>query len=251
MPKTSYLYLLLTLEYDGFNYHGFIKQNDVKTIQGEVESAFFSICNQKLWTIGASKTDAGVHAEDQKILVKLPFHPVNLDYFIFTLNKILPLDINIKEHKIVDRKFSVRGCKQKEYIYKINDGTFDLKMARYELKVDKKLDVTKLQEIANIFIGKHDFFNLSGVKRSENKETVRKIDDIVVKRLNNDKINVHFFGKGFIRYQVRMIMQNILECYNDKITIEKIKQQIQIGAEYDKTIYCAKPYGLTLKKIHY
>ncbi|WHQ36902.1 tRNA pseudouridine synthase A [Spiroplasma sp. SV19] len=245
------LSLLLTLEYDGYDYSGWVKQKNAKTIQGELEKAFFDICQQPIWTLGASKTDAGVHACDQKVLVKIPFQPRNVAFFIKTISKSLPININIKGYQVVAENFSVRTTKLKEYVYTINDHAYDLFNHRHELKVDELLNIKKLQQISQVFVGEHNFAYFSGVKVGEEITTCRTINKIYVKRNKAKKIEFHFIAKGFIRYQIRMLTQNILACYWGKISLEQLQNNLKHPPVGQTTKYCAKPYGLCLKKIKY
>ncbi|WP_338954848.1 tRNA pseudouridine synthase A [Spiroplasma endosymbiont of Polydrusus cervinus] len=244
------LYLLLSIEYDGYDYSGWVKQKNARTIQFELEKAFFGICQQKIWTLGASKTDAGVHACDQKVLVKLPFQPRHLGFFIKIVGKSLPPNINIKKYQVVSENFSVRTAKVKEYVYTINDRTYDLFNHRYELKVDRLLDVKKLHKISQVFVGTHNFSFFTSVKADENIATQRTIKKIWVKRNRAKKIEIHFVGPSFIRYQIRMLTQNILACYWGQVSLMELKMVLKHPPAGGTTKYCAKPYGLCLKKLN-
>ncbi len=59
--------LVCVVEYDGTRYHGFQLQADEPTIQGEIERSLKKLTGEKLRVIGASRTDAGVHAKGQVI----------------------------------------------------------------------------------------------------------------------------------------------------------------------------------------
>lgn len=58
-------------------------------------------------------------------------------------------------------------------------------------------------------------------------------------------------GKSFIRYQIRMLTQNILACYAGKVSLSELQAQLKHPPQGATTKYCAKPYGLCLKKIKY
>ena len=58
--------ILLTIEYDGTNYSGWQKQPNVRTIQGEIEKAIFNSIGQEVEIFGSGRTDAKVHALNQK-----------------------------------------------------------------------------------------------------------------------------------------------------------------------------------------
>jgi len=59
--------IALCIEYNGSNYSGWQKQNDVDSIQGEIEKALESIALEKLDTYASGRTDAGVHALVQMV----------------------------------------------------------------------------------------------------------------------------------------------------------------------------------------
>ena len=52
----------ITIEYDGQDFHGWQRQNKLKTIQGELETALYKFCGEKIKVFGAGRTDTGVHA---------------------------------------------------------------------------------------------------------------------------------------------------------------------------------------------
>ena len=84
----------LIIEYDGTNYCGWQRQNNVMTIQEKVESAIKEITGEEALITGSSRTDAGVHAKgytgnfytNSKITV---------EKFTGAINSKLPRDIVI------------------------------------------------------------------------------------------------------------------------------------------------------------
>ncbi|WFQ95821.1 tRNA pseudouridine synthase A [Mycoplasma feriruminatoris] len=244
--------ILLTLCYDGSNYHGWINQTNSISIQTTLNKAIKKVIKTKEFkTIGASKTDANVHALDQKVLLIIYFTPI-LEKFIKAINKALPSDIRILDAKFVDPDFNIREVKYKIYNYYINDDKFDIFTNRYEyFWTHQKIDIIKLQNIFNLFIGFHEFKLFSGLKENEidQYQTKRSIDDIKVLRINN-KVVIQFKAAGFIRYQIRIIIANCLNAYlNHKITIDTLVLMLQgIGK---KTPFIIDAKGLVLEKIEF
>ncbi|MEA1901439.1 MAG: tRNA pseudouridine(38-40) synthase TruA, partial [Thermodesulfobacteriota bacterium] len=115
MPKN----FKLIIEYDGDSYHGWQRQKNLRTIQGEIEKALMRMTGNKVSLTGSGRTDAGVHAFGQVA----GFHcDTNLlpKEFYRGLNSLLPDDIVIKECKEVDEKFHARyDVKNKTYSYRI------------------------------------------------------------------------------------------------------------------------------------
>ncbi|AGR41583.1 tRNA pseudouridine(38-40) synthase TruA [Spiroplasma taiwanense] len=243
-------YYLFTIEYDGTDFYGWAKQKNQPTIQGEIEKAISKVArNSKFRIVGASKTDSGVHAKDQKAWVELNFKP-NILGFLSALNKTLPLGITIKKIKEINKDFRVRNCRKKTYIYVIKLKETNVFENRFYFFANYEINVFKLKEALDLFIGKHNFLNFSGLKKQELEmiETIRTIDFLNLETFKN-KLNITFQAKGFIRYQIRMIMGACLAYSRDKITLKDIKDTLELKRQ--KLPFIANPEGLTLKKIDY
>ncbi|AHI53274.1 tRNA pseudouridine(38-40) synthase TruA [Spiroplasma culicicola] len=243
-------YFLFTIEYDGTDYCGWAKQVGQSTIQGQLEKAIAQVApNSHYRVVGASKTDSGVHARDQKAWVELDFNP-NLTGFLNAINKTLGKAIYIKDAKIIEKDFRVRSCIQKTYHYNINIGKDNVFINRFMFDYKKQMDVNKLKEAFNLFIGEHDFLNFSGLKGKELDliETRRKITSIEVIE-KEDKIKIIFKAKGFIRYQIRMMVGAALAYNENKIDLKTIEAVLDL--KHQRLPYNAKPEGLVLEKIDY
>ncbi|WP_031542154.1 tRNA pseudouridine(38-40) synthase TruA [Mesoplasma photuris] len=242
--------LLLSISYDGTDYNGWIIQPKVKTIQGELTKAISLVTKTNNFKLmGASKTDSGVHALDQKVLLEIEFKP-ELSRFQRAINNALPSDIILNSIDFVDDDFSIRNVKQKQYVYTINDRNTNIFDQRFELNLkDFKIDIKRLQDILNLFVGKHDFKLFSGLTLDEQLtiNTIRTIDSIKV--IDQDsKIKIIFEAKSFIRYQIRMIVGASLHCLqNKRITIEQIKEKLNGIGEKSTIVIDSK--GLVLQHI--
>ena len=62
--------VLLTIEYDGTRFSGWQRQPEARTVQGVIEQLLSSLAGHAVTVDGVSRTDAGVHAKDQKALLK-------------------------------------------------------------------------------------------------------------------------------------------------------------------------------------
>ncbi|QGS52342.1 tRNA pseudouridine(38-40) synthase TruA [Spiroplasma tabanidicola] len=243
-------YYLFTIEYDGTDFCGWAKQKGQKTIQGEIERAINLVTrNSHYRVVGASKTDSGVHAKDQKAWIELDFKP-NILGFLNALNRALPLGIKIRKANQIEKTFRVRNCIKKVYHYQISLKPKSVFSNRYWFFSNQDYDLRKLEQALNLFIGEHNFKNFSGLKGKEldTINTIRKIDLIFLKQENDDIIIV-FEAKGFIRYQIRSIVGVCLAYSCGKITLENIKNVLDLKEE--KLPYMANPEGLILYEINY
>lgn len=247
---------LIQIQYDGTNYNGFAKQakNDLNVISifNLVENAVYKILktsNFKLFS--ASRTDKGVHALDQKVLLEINHFKIkNLDTFKNTLNKILPLNILIKNILIKPFDFKINSYKYKIYQYNIiakNDfNIFDFK---YAWIIKQKVNIEELKQIAKIYLGKHNFSNFTKIKDLNKINPIRVIKDIEIKEINN-KIVIYIKAKGFIRYQIRYMIGTLIACLLKQISIIDFKKLLK---SYDiiNNKYIAPAKGLILYKIIY
>ena len=99
--------IVLTLEYDGTNYHGFQWQTGLSSIQRELEKAIKKLTGERVRVIAASRTDAGVHAAGQIASFRTE-SPLPTDTFVQGLNHYLPRDIAVKTARRVDDSYNVR-----------------------------------------------------------------------------------------------------------------------------------------------
>ncbi|ASP28681.1 tRNA pseudouridine synthase A [Spiroplasma corruscae] len=241
-------YFLLTIAYDGTDFSGWAKQKNKSTIQGELEKAFLKVApNSELRLVGASKTDAGVHAFDQKVWVELSFSP-NISGFLLALNKTLPIGIKIVSMSKINKEYRVRNCKYKIYKYSISNDNLNILKNRFYVYIPKQLSYRIMKKALSFFVGKHNFINFSGLTIEESKiiNTVRTIQKIsFIKKKNN--IYIYFKAKGFIRYQIRMIMGAVIAVGLGKINLDNIKDVLDL--KKIKLPYKAEAKGLALVKV--
>ncbi|XP_057958958.1 uncharacterized protein LOC131151659 isoform X11 [Malania oleifera] len=112
----------LLIAYDGTQYSGWQYQQSPPTIQCIVESALTratKLGRKDLSLVGASRTDAGVHAWGQVAHFVTPFNYDSLNSIHAALNGLLPSDIRVREISPAIPEFHARySAKSKVYCYK-------------------------------------------------------------------------------------------------------------------------------------
>ncbi|MBI4810457.1 MAG: tRNA pseudouridine synthase A, partial [Ignavibacteriales bacterium] len=146
----------LLIEYDGRSYVGWQRQENGKSIQGEIESVLKNILQEEVNLIGAGRTDAGVHARGQvanfRTETKLDLHEIRSG-----LNGLLPDDIVIHEVEEVPIDFHARySAKERYYSYLITKNPSAL-MRHFSWLVKYRLDVELMRQAVKVILGKHDF----------------------------------------------------------------------------------------------
>lgn len=243
----------MTFSYDGSKYKGYQKQPKVKTVQGEVEKALKTINGNKKVDIHASgRTDAGVHAYNQKAHFDLEMKHITPEKLKDGLNSLLPKDIYIKDIVIVENDFHARyNVKAKEYIYIINMGEYSPIEKDYVHQYNKKLDVVEMERALKYLEGTHNFKSFTKTDEEKEDYTRTIVKTNLIRDMKNvNKITISFLGTGFLRYQVRNMMGTLIEIGEGKRKSEDI---IDILKAHDrrKAGKTASAEGLYLKDVLY
>ncbi len=241
--------VLLSIEYDGTNYSGWQKQPNVKTIQGEIEKAIKLSIGEDVEVYGSGRTDAGVHALNQKAHFDMTL-PVPLSKLPDILNNVLPDDIVIKSAEEVEGDFHARFSVHKKcYRYKIyNSSVKNAFLATRVGVVKNKLDIDKMREGALLLIGEHDFHGFCSANTSV-ENFVRTIYEIKVAQ-EGDFIKVDVCGNGFLYNMVRIIVGTLVDYSLGKLSLQDIKQALNQG-DRSKAGQTMSPHGLYLKDVIY
>ena len=97
----------LVISYQGTRFSGWQKQKNRLSIQEKIEDALFKIFHQPITVYGASRTDAGVHAQGQVAHFTHPPTPRKIDY-VRHINSNLPADIQVLSSEVVPEGFHAR-----------------------------------------------------------------------------------------------------------------------------------------------
>lgn len=218
--------IMLTVAYDGTNYHGWQYQNNGKTIEGELNKALSSLLQKNIEVIGASRTDAGVHAMCNAAVFDTDAG-IPAEKYSYALNQMLPDDIRIRKSIEVPANFHPRKTDTvKTYEYRIDCEEFaDPLKTRYAYFTYAPLDASKMQEAAFHLIGTHDFKSFCSVNTTATT-TVRTIHDIQVIRDGVDTI-IRVTGNGFLYNMVRIIVGTLMDVGRGKYAPEKVKEILE------------------------
>lgn len=243
---------LITFAYDGSGYKGYQKQPKKKTIQGELEKALKTINNDTKVEVHASgRTDAGVHAHNQKAHFDLDIN-ITSNNLQKALNSLTPNDIYIRRVETVSETFHARfNVKAKEYVYKINMGEYDPIERNYVYQYNKKLDVVEMERALKYLEGEHNFKSFSKADEEKEDYVRRIVQTNLIRTLKNvNKIEIVFLGTGFLRYQVRNMVGTLIEIGEGKRKSEDIIEILN-AKDRRKAGKTAAPEGLYLNDVFY
>jgi tRNA pseudouridine38-40 synthase len=245
----------LLIQYDGTDFHGWQVQENDRTIQGELERVIGMLADTDVGVIGSGRTDAGVHAEGQVANVHLSgkFTPERLKHAI---NGNLWRDIRIMTAEKAPDDFHARfSAKKKTYIYRVvNAPVISPFWRRYAHHEARPLDVGRMNEVARLFLGEHDWTAFASSK-SDGESRVRTVLDFTVESRWDDvargtMIELRITAHGFLRYMVRSIAGTMLEVGRGEKDADTIQTAIVTG---DRGLagQTAPAHGLTLLRVDY
>ena len=240
---------MLTLCYDGTDYHGFQRQENGITIQQVVETAIKKVTGEILSITGCSRTDAGVHATEYVCNFKTE-STVPADKFCFALNSYMPDDVSCIASSEATMDFHARySAKAKTYTYTIYNAPHkNPVLCRFAWHYPIKIDVEKMKKAAKYIVGTHDFtaFMASG---GQQKTTVKTVNFIDIAQ-NEKEITISINADGFLYNMVRIIAGTLVYAGVGKIDPDDLPDIIE-SKERVRAGITAPPQGLCLKKIFY
>lgn len=249
----------LLLEYDGTAYQGWQIQKKGLTIQGIIEGKILKITGEKSKVIGASRTDACVHALGQVATFRTESR-LDPEVIKRALNALLPDDIRIIEASEVDNSFHPRNkAIKKSYFYIINQKESSAFLHRYAWLVKQPLELKSMIEAAEVLIGTHDFSSFKGAG-SSTKDPIRKIFSLNIERfgrldfmtasIKGEFVKIRIEADGFLRHMARNIVGTLVEIGRGRIPADRIKEVLK---SCDRRLAgpTAPPHGLSLERIVY
>lgn len=258
MTRRRYYYII-NLQYLGFRFSGWQKQPGQKTIESMLTKTLkFVLPGVTSKILGAGRTDAKVSALEGAFELFIDDHEIeDLPGFLDLFNKNLPSDIRVLAIEEVTSDFNIiKDVKSKEYVYLFSFGSKNHPFsAPFIANIIEELDLGLMTKTAKLFEGSHDFSAYT-VKAQKNQTVERTIDLCEIRK--NTLLTANFFpdrsyalhvqGKGFMRYQIRMIMGALIQLGMGEISYDDIVKSLS-DPESIQLTYVAPGSGLLLNQL--
>lgn len=240
----------LEIAYNGTAYHGWQSQPNAISVQEKLNAALLLILGKKIETLGAGRTDTGVHARqlfvhfdsDNKLLHGNP------DRFIHSLNAVLPLDISARRLLAVHDDAHARfDATERSYEYHIHFRK-DPFLHNRSWQLRDSLDIVKMNDAAKFLIGKQDFgcFSKSNTQVFTNVCTIKEAIWIH----DGSQIVFRITADRFLRNMVRAIVGTLFEIGGKDKPTDFIREVL---ASKDRSLAGSSvpAHGLYLTKVKY
>ncbi len=229
LPRQRYR---LVVAYDGAAFHGWQKQRTpegewLRTVQGELEASAIAALQQPVKVVGASRTDAGVHALGQVAQFDAATR-IPVERIPDAINARLAEDVEVLSACVASPRFdAISGAVTKQYRYRILCSPHrPLHLRKYVYHSWWKLDVNQMNAAAAKLVGEHDFtsFCAAGSPRLSNVRTIfaARVEDVSA----DHEIHLVISANGFLYNMVRIIVGTLVEVGRGAMPPEQVDQAL-------------------------
>lgn len=237
--------------YDGSGYAGWQFQPDVRTVQGEIETALARVTGEQTRVSGAGRTDTGVHSVGQ-VAHWDSCTSLDVPELERALNAVLDKDIRLYDLQAVPAEFHARySAIRREYRYYLTDsGRPDsvLKRRHAWLFPLESLDPEILDRAAACLDGELDFsaFSKTGTVTRSNLCRI----DLSVWEREEAEMTFTIRADRFLRGMVRMLVGGMVAVAANHAGLEEFRAALREKRHW-KPAMPAPARGLTLMRVEY
>ncbi|MHB9147262.1 MAG: tRNA pseudouridine(38-40) synthase TruA [Candidatus Amoebophilus sp.] len=242
----------LEISYQGTHYHGWQIQQNATSVQAVIQKKLTQLLSTNIEIVGSSRTDTGVHAQQQFAHVDTPF-TIDIDKLKYKLNLILPSDIAILGiHPVIPTAHSRFDALSRTYVYKISC-TKNPFMQATTYVFRRVLDLEKMNEAAAILKIYKDFESFSKIGSITEHTLYPNLCNIIEAHWStgsNDQLIFQITANRFLRGMVRAIVGNLLEVGLGKCSVKDFEYNL---VQKDRSLAASlvPACGLTLVNVTY
>jgi len=249
----------LTIMYEGTRYAGWQAQQNATSIQSLLQEALFKMTGAETPVVGASRTDAGVHAIAQVAHFETE-SSIGPEGFVSGINSMLPGDISVVDACDAPGDFHARKSSTgKRYAYRIllsrSRNPF-LEGRAWTLR--NALNIDSMRAASACLLGEHDFssFRASGCGSLNSVRTITRIEvssrPLPPEMLSGESeiVELLFEGNGFLRHMIRNIVGTLVDAGHGKLSSDDVRR-ILLAKKRIEAGRCAPASGLFLVNVFY
>lgn len=238
----------IEFSYKGTAYNGWQKQNNALTVQEVLEKAMTTYFRRPIALTGSSRTDTGVHAEQQFAHFDSEEEILSTGKAINSLNGMLPYDVAVRGFYRVEDDINSRfAATHRRYEYRISRTKSPFLIDQvYVCKADFSID--KLNEAAELLLRYSDFESFSKIHTEVNN--FRCAISEAVWRQEGELLIFSIQSNRFLRGMVRALVGTQLMVGSGKIRVSDFEEIIK-ARDRKKAGPQAPAEGLFLVEVGY
>ncbi len=239
----------MDLAYIGTAFQGWQSQPGGNTVQDHLEKALRTALRQDLRIMGASRTDTGVHAE-QQVATFRSREPLNCELVLRSLQALVPPAIGVLNLRPWTQDFHpILSAKSKVYRYRIWLGTPQNPFTRpFVWSMHHTLERAALEEASRFLLGTHDFRSFCASDASVVTYDRTIFEARWVQR--GPLLEFYILGDGFLKQMVRSLVGTLVKVGLGKLKPDDIKR-ILLAQDRREAGQTAPAQGLSLLRIFY
>jgi tRNA pseudouridine38-40 synthase len=238
------------LSYVGTHFSGWqVQKNAPRTVQAILEKALARIAGERVGTLAAGRTDAGVHADGQVVHFDLP-RPLEVERVRDAANARLPWDVRLLAVEVVSSRFHARrDAVWKDYLYRWSRAAvIPPRHALFVAPIASRADPERMAAAARALTGQRDF-SVFAVRRPAGESGVRTLLRAEVEEAG-EEIRIILRGDAFLRGMARSICGVLADISRGRAPVQRVAELLETG---DRRLLATKAEarGLTLVGVHY
>jgi tRNA pseudouridine38-40 synthase len=241
--------IVLGLEYDGGAFCGWQSQPDRCGVQDALETALSGVADQRIGTVCAGRTDAGVHALAQVVHFDTEVQRP-LSAWVRGANALLPQRVAVLWSRSLDDGFHARyAATGRRYVYWLltraqRPGLLSGRAGWTHLELDDRA----MREAATGLLGEHDFSAFRAAE-CQAKTPVKTLREVSVTR-RGDLIRFEFAANAFLQHMVRNIVGSLVYVGSGKQAVRWPRELLE-SRNRSRAAPTFSPDGLYLAGVEY
>jgi tRNA pseudouridine38-40 synthase len=242
----------IDLRYDGAGFHGWARQDGLRTVQGVLEDALRTVLRlpEPPVVTCAGRTDTGVHARGQVAHVDLDGAVAGSD-LLRRLNGVLPADVAVTGVAEAAAGFDARfSALSRRYVYRLCDDAtgWDPLRRTDVLRVPRPLDADRMNAAAHGLLGEHDF--AAFCRKREGASTVRALLEFGWRRIGPGRVDGTVEADAFCHSMVRALVGTMIAVGDGRRDVAWPATVLAAGVR-DPAVTVVSAHGLTLEEVRY
>ncbi len=234
--------------YDGSRFHGYARQPEVRTVQGELEEALFKLTGE-VETVVAGRTDRGVHAMAQVVSFESE-KELETDSIVRSLNSQLAPEIAVSSVAVAPDGFSARfSATGRAYTYLLlNRPIPNPFLATTSWHYETPVDLDLMNRGMSHLVGEHDF--AAFCRKSGDRSTERRLDFAQWSQRGDGLLAFGVAASSFCHQMVRSLVALSVEIGRGRVDAATVPE-ILASRDRRQAKGAAPAHGLTLVGVRY